>query len=99
MPRARKTAETAPEAEQERKTLLRKAYGTATQALRDAHKDEFQDLYVQAATDLGVEYTPRLSPEQRAEVEFARLVEEYPHLKDRLKAEGQLEGAEEEAGG
>lgn len=67
-----------------RKTALRKAYGQATQDLREAHKDEFGDLYSVRAKEAGYDWHPRLSPEQKAEEEFARLIEEFPFLRDRL---------------
>lgn len=66
------------------KAALRKAYGTATQQLRDNHRDEFNDLYATAAADLGVEWSPRLTAEQKAEAAFDNLLTEYPHLRERV---------------
>lgn len=68
------------------KALLRKAYGAATQTLRDNHRDEFNKLYAEAAAAEGVEWSPRLTPEQKAEAAFDNLLAEYPHLAERLNA-------------
>jgi hypothetical protein len=85
--------------------LLRQAYGTATQQLREQHRDEFEDLYTAAAKELGVNRTPRLTPEQKAEQEFDELLAEFPHLRDRLtqqdldeEQEGLEDGPAEEEG-
>jgi len=68
----------------DRKTKLRKAYGQATTALREAHKTEFNDLYSKHAADLGVEWSPRPDAEQKAEQEFDQLLADFPHLRERL---------------
>jgi hypothetical protein len=67
-----------------RKAALRKAYGTATQDLRENHRDEFNDLYAERAKELGVEWSPRQTPEQRAEQAFDALLADYPHLAERI---------------
>lgn len=69
-----------------RNTALRQAYTAATSRLRDAHRDEFERLYQQEATNRGVEYTPRLTPEQKAEKQLADLLREHPHLRERVAA-------------
>ena len=76
----------------ERKEKLRKAYGTATQRLRENHRDEFNTLYSEAAAELGEEWSPRLTDEQKAEAQFADLLTNYPALRDRLLAENQTAG-------
>lgn len=68
---------------QERDKRLQKAYTSATQQLRDNHRDEFNDLYQKYAEEQGVEWKPRLTPEQKAEAEYDRLLEQYPHLRER----------------
>lgn len=83
MPRARRTEPPEPMSPAERKTKLRKAYGQATQDLRDAHKEEFQTMYGRRARRLGIDWSPRMSSEQKAEAEFARLIQAYPHLLER----------------
>jgi len=67
-----------------RDKALSKAYGKATQQLKEAHRDEFNALYQKAAADEGVEWSPRLSPEQKAEAEVKRLLAEYPGLSQRV---------------
>lgn len=68
----------------ERKSALRKAYGQATQDLRDKHRDEFNQQYAERAAEAGVEWNPRLSPEEKAAAEFDALLAEFPQLKERL---------------
>lgn len=78
---------------QDRDKRLQKAYTSATQQLRDNHRDEFNDLYSKYAEEQGVEWKPRLTPEQKAEAEYDRLLEQYPHLRDR-GAEVEDDGAQ-----
>lgn len=73
------------ENEAERKEALRKTYDVATQRLRERFPEEFIDLRKEAAKELGVEWEPRMTAEQRAEQEFNRLVTEYPHLAEQLR--------------
>lgn len=72
------------EAEVTEKDLLRQTYDMATQRLREAHREEFIGYRQDAATELGVEWQPRLTAEQRAERDFDALLAEFPHLKERL---------------
>jgi hypothetical protein len=65
------------------KDLLRKTYDMATQQLREAHPEEFIDLRKTAAKELGVEWEPRLTAQQRAEQDFDALIQAYPHLLER----------------
>lgn len=75
------TEAVATEAEkEERSTKLRKAYGNATARLRESYREEFDALYAEEAETLGVDYTPRLTPEAKAERDLRALLEEYPHL-------------------
>jgi hypothetical protein len=62
----------------------RKAYSAATRRLREAHKDEFNGFMREEAKRLGVDWAPRLTPEQKAEQEFDRLLEEHPHLRAKV---------------
>lgn len=71
-------------AETDRKELLRKAYGTATQRLRENHRDEFNEAYSKAAKELGVEWTPRLTDEEKAEQQFNELLAAYPNLAEKI---------------
>lgn len=61
-------------------TLLRQAYGKATQDLRDAHRDDFNEFYAKRAAELGVDWSPRLTPEQKAAQEIAALLNKFPGL-------------------
>ncbi len=79
-------AEVPPEGEEDRKTLLRKAYSNATQRLREGHKQEFQSLYAEEAKALGVEWTPRLTEAEKAEAQFEQLLIDYPHLREKVTA-------------
>lgn len=84
--------EEALQAEAVRKERLRRAYGKATQVLRENHRDEFNDLYSKCAEAEGEEWHPRLTAEQRASQEFDRLLEEFPFLADRLPTQSVQEG-------
>lgn len=75
------------EAEVRSKDLLRQTYDIATQRLREARHEEFVKYRLEAAQELGVEWSPRLTPEQKAEREFDMLLEQFPHLADKLVAE------------
>lgn len=69
----------------------RNAYAKAEKMLREIHADEFKGLYAKACADLGVEYKPRLTAEERAAkvaeekrakaaAKIAALQAEYPDL-------------------
>lgn len=70
---------------EERKALLRQAYGTASQRLREENRDRFNELRIEAAKDLGVEWAPRPTADEKAEQEFDALIEAHPHLRERLQ--------------
>ncbi len=70
----------------QRSNALRKAYGSATARLREQYRAEFDSLYAQEAKALGVDHTPRLTPEQKAEKELADLLDRHPHLRSKLTA-------------
>ena len=95
---AKQKEEDQQQADEDRKAKLRQAYSTATQQLREANRDQFNKLYQKAAEELGVEWSPRPTPEQRAEAELQALIEEYPHLRERLvgSSEEDSEGEESE---
>ena len=67
-----------------REKALSKAYNTASQTLRETHRDEFNKLYQEAAEALGVEWSPRLSPLERASQQMDTLLDEFPELRERL---------------
>lgn len=70
----------------ERQRKLRQAYSTATTRLREQYRTEFDDLYSQEAEALGVDYTPRPTAEQKAEQELTALLEQFPHLAEKVRA-------------
>lgn len=78
-----------------RKEALRKAYSNATAQLREAHRTEFDDLYSKAAEALGVTYTPRLTPEQKAEKDLADLLEKFPNLAEKVTGGSAVTGSGE----
>jgi hypothetical protein len=80
----------------ERSKKLRQAYGNATTALREKHRDEFDNLYAESARSLGVDYTPRPSAEQKASQQVKELIAEYPHLRAELLAEFAKEEPEDD---
>lgn len=70
----------APVEKTERGDKLRKAYGAATKALREAHRQEFDSLYAAEAQKLGEVYVPPLTKAQKAEQQIADLLAEHPDL-------------------
>lgn len=79
----------APEAttskpQSERTKALNSAYAKATKQLRDENLDRFRELYVIAAKELGYDYTPKPTAEEKAEAELAALLAANPNLKSRL---------------
>lgn len=74
------------EKQRERDNLLSKAYSHASSDLRKAHLDEFTSYMEKHTKALGVEWKPKLTPEQTAEREFQRLLSQHPWLRDRMPA-------------
>jgi len=70
---------------EERDRRLQKAYTRATQTLREQHRDDFNELYSKFAAEQGVEWQPRLTPEQKAEQELDALLDAFPHLMTRFQ--------------
>lgn len=71
-----------------RNTTLRKAYGAASQDLREAHREEFDGYYAKRAAELGVEWHPKPNAEQKAEDALRRLLADHPDVAQRVLAEG-----------
>lgn len=75
----------------EASALGRKAYGAASKALRDAHREEFDGLLDAAYADLGL-VSPRVKREQRAVAEAAeKAAREVRREEMRLKKIADLE--------
>jgi hypothetical protein len=69
-----------PEQKSERDAAIRKAYGTATAELRNAHREEFNDLMAAHAKEAGYEWKPRPSAEDKAREQYEKLIAEFPNL-------------------
>lgn len=70
--------------------LRSQAYNKATRELRAKHRDEFTAMVRAEAEKLGVTYNPRPTREEKAERALEALLEENPHL--RQKIEGYVSG-------
>lgn len=68
----------------EREKKLRAAYALATKRLRDAHKAEFLKHQADAAKELGVDWKPRKSKEERAREQVTKLLADHPAIKQEL---------------
>jgi hypothetical protein len=78
--------ETTPDTQAEdSKVLTRKAYSQATSRLREAHRDEFNQYMAEEATKLGFEWSPRLSPQEKALKDVQAILAEHPDLADRVR--------------
>jgi len=67
-----------------RDEVVRRAYSKAGTTLREKYREEFNGLVKKYAEDEGVDWSPKKTKEEKAQEEFARLLEEYPHLADAL---------------
>lgn len=65
--------------------LRSQAYNKATRDLRAKHREEFTAMVTAEAEALGVTYRPRLTAEEKAERKLAALMEEHPHLQEKIK--------------
>jgi hypothetical protein len=80
------TNDTGGQTKADRQKGLNAAYSAASKRLREAHQDEFNSLYQQEAADRGIEWTPKATPEQKAEQEMQALLAQFPHLVGKLTA-------------
>ena len=74
------TPPTPPVEDEEYEAKVRRTYTMATQRLREQHLNEFNTLRVAAAKELGIEWQPRASKLEKAQVELDRLLAENPDL-------------------
>lgn len=63
----------------------RAAYAAAESRLRKAHPEEFEQYREEECAARGVAYTRRLSAKERAAIQMAALLEQYPTLADEIK--------------
>lgn len=71
-----------------RQKALNAATAAANKRLKESHLDEWNKYMAEEAEQRGQEWSPKKSPEQRAEEEVARLIEQYPHLAEKIKNDG-----------
>lgn len=72
------------EAQRVRDNLLSKAYSRASKDLREKYPDEFAAFMEKHTADLGVDWQRKQTPEQKAESEFRRLLEQNPWLMEKF---------------
>jgi hypothetical protein len=68
----------------ERDKLMSRCYGQAQTELREHHRDEFNTLYQRYLKAVGIEWTPRPTPEQLALEQIQKYLTEFPGLAERL---------------
>lgn len=86
-------------AEEDRNKKVRQSYQMAMNALREKHSEEFRQLQSDFATELGIDYKPRPTKEEKARTQLLELLRENPTLEsevvDKVKqqlAEGEPQG-------
>lgn len=67
-------------AEDSRQAKMAKAQRTADKRLREAHGEEWNRLMTEEAKARGIDWKPRLSPEQKRREQFKALLAEDPSL-------------------
>lgn len=72
--------------QEERDKRMSKAYTSAQKDLREAHQDEFNGYYQARAAEQGIDWTPRLSKEDKALAEIEKLLTDNPSLAEKLAA-------------
>ena len=68
----------------ERDKLMSRCYGQAQTELRERHREEFNSLYQKTLAGVGIEWTPRPTPEQLALDQVTKYLNEFPGLAERL---------------
>lgn len=72
---------------EERQVLINKADSAAYRALRQAHPQEFREAKVKAAADLGLDWKPRPSKDERERAQVKRILSDNEALREELKQE------------
>lgn len=87
--------------EADRDKLMSRCYGQAQTELRERHREEFNTLYQKFLAAVGIEWTPRPTPEQLALETITKLLMDFPGLAERLAEtlagevqDGELGGAQ-----
>lgn len=86
-------------AEEDRNTKVRKSYHEATNRLRAKHMDEFRELQKDVAKELGIEYTPRPTKEEKARQQLLDLLRDNPSLETEVVEKVKQQLSEGEQGG
>lgn len=64
------------------KDLRSAAYSAANKRLRESNPEQFKQFVGEEMKARGVDWTPRLTPAERARAEVQRLLTEHPELAD-----------------
>lgn len=67
------------------RALIRKAYTTATSRLRDHRRDEFNEFMTEETKRLGIDWSPRLSAEEKAWKDVKAILSEHPDLAGKVR--------------
>lgn len=67
-------------ADEDRAAKVRQADSKAMAALRDKYRAEFHQFKVGFASDLGIEWAPPLTEEERAREQMLALAEHFPDI-------------------
>jgi len=84
-----------PSKDKDRDTKVRQAYHEATNRLRREYRDRFKALQAEVAAELGIDYKPRPTKEERAEADLKKLLDENPGLRSSLVDELRQQMAEQ----
>lgn len=80
-----------------RDAKLRESYTTAMTRLREAHPAEFNQLRQAAAKELGIEWTPRPTDEEKAREQMQALLAKYPGLASEYGGTGAEQDVDEKS--
>lgn len=58
------------------------ARSAAASRLREAHRSQHDEYLADEMRKRGIDWKPKPTPEEKAKAELARILEEYPHLKE-----------------
>lgn len=65
-----------------RQKAIEKAKYDATRTVVDSNKDQWNSLVQSNLASVGIDWTPPLTAEQKAEQQLQALLSEFPHLRD-----------------
>lgn len=73
-----------------REAKMRQAYGRASSRLRDAHREEFNDLMAEESRKIDLDWKPRPTEEDKARQRVAAILEKHPELREELASGDQV---------